>query len=171
MLQMNDAAVLALRKSFEEVANLSYRLREWLDLETHLRLVEISFRPFNDKMQSIDKNTFGTEASTLNDLWTNCRYPDLMDLSTFTQHIQYINQPVIAGAVSYPDPQGGIAALVQAADGIEQALANGNLTDLKNECEKFRRALQGQIANRKNRVKSEVGQLCELTYQLRMRLE
>lgn len=120
MLQMNDAAAVALRRSFEEVTNLSYRLREWLELETHLRLVEISFRPFNDRLQSIDKNTFGPETVTLNDLWTNCRYPDLMDLSTFAQDVQYINRSVVAGMANYPDPQVGIAALVQAAEGLSK---------------------------------------------------
>lgn len=172
MLQMNDAAVLALRRSFEEVANLSYRLREWLDLETQLRLVEISFKPFNDKLQSgVDSRNFGQESPTLNALWTNCRDPNLIDLSTFAQSIRYINQPAVAGVTRYPDPQVGITALVEGADNIEQALVRGNFEVLKNECENFRRALQGQIANRKNRVKSEIEQLCELTYRLRMRLE
>ncbi len=172
MLQMNDATALALRRSFEELANLSYRLREWLDLEIQLRLVETSFRPFSTKLQGVGAPAeLAPQIPILNDLWAACRYPDLMDLHGFTQNIQYIHQPAMPAMPSYANPQAGIAALIEVADSIEQALANGNFPELKNQCDKFQRALAGQVANRKLWVKKEVGQLCALTDRLRMRLE
>jgi hypothetical protein len=171
MPQMDDTALLALQTIFEEVATLSYRLREWMALEFYLRQVETSFKPFSTTLQRVGAPAdLGTQVSALTDLWIACRYPDLMDLSTFADGIQYLNQPAKAGSAAYSSPKVGIEALVNFGNSVEQAIANGVFNDLKDSSSKFQLTLAAQLANRRIRVRSEVDLLCALTDRLRERL-
>lgn len=171
MSQLDDDAVLALQTNFEEVAILSYRLREWVTLELYLRQVETSLKRFYAALERVRvPEELGGQSSTLTTLWREFRDPDLMDLSSFVDGIQYIDQPVKVGLQNYSDPKVGIKALVDVGDNIEQALAKGMFDALKDHSDKFKLTLAAQLANRRTRVRREVEYLCALTDRLRDRL-
>lgn len=171
MSQRDDAAVLALQKIIDEVAIRSYRIREWWNLESNLRKVENSFKPFFSTLQRVRiLEEFGPQVSTLTEFWTACQLIDLPEISSYAQNLEHIYQPVNPATASYPDPRTGIGVLVEVGDSIQRALAAGVLDDLKNQSRGFQVALAGQLANRRTMMQYEVEQLCELTFRLRMQL-
>ena len=169
MSQRDDAA--ALQKIIDDVATRSYRIREWWNLELHLRRVETGFRLFNTTLQGVSTGPeFAAQSGVLEVHWVDLRDIDLPEVSSFAQNLEHIDQPVIPGTANYPNPRAGIEALVGAGDGIQHALAGGALDDLKNQSRKFQTALAGQLANRRTMMQHEVEQLCELAYRLRTQL-
>jgi hypothetical protein len=171
MSQRDDVALLALQKIIDEVASRSYRIREWWYLESHLRKVENSFKPFITTLQRVSTpSEWGAQVSTLTEFWTVCQLMDLPEINSFAQNLEHIHQPVLPGTASYPDPRVGVEALVGAGNGIQQALTAGVLDDLRNQAREFQRSLAGQLANRRTMMQHDVEQLCELTYRLRMQL-
>ena len=174
MPEIDDAALQTLQETFQEVADRANRLREWMELEPYLRSLETSFDLFNREVRLAagpPPDIGQATVARLNDLWSRCQDTDFIDLQSFAQGVQYINQPLTLDGDNDPGPQLDISSLVHKAGLIQQTLVNVAINELRQRCTDFQRVLNGQVADRRNMVRREVRELCELTIRLKMKLE
>lgn len=175
MLSLSDAQLEPLQQAFRDVAFRSNRLGEWIDLEPYLRNLESSFNLFYDEVKAAVgpplKLTQG-RIKRIQELWNRCRSTDFTDLRSFALGAIHLSQPLPSGAGGNPGPQIGvwITDLVQSSDQIQEALTNKNYNDLAQNAQKFQQTLYGQIADRRNLVRREVRELCDLTILLKNNL-
>lgn len=171
MLQMNYAAVAALQKTVDEMANRSYRVREWENLEVRLQNVEKSYKPFWIMLQLVvTPADLVKQAPILAACWTPCHETDIPELNAFAEQFEHIHKPIRLDDPGYPNLQEKITSLVTIGSRIQHALIDGLLGDLKEQAEAFNIALRGQLANRQTLMRHEVEQLCELTFRLQTHL-
>lgn len=160
------------RNFIEEVANGSFRIREWWQLEhQHLRKVEHSFRSFSTMLQNVNTvQEYAQRAEVLQERWASLQDIDLPEISVFAKYLEHIHQPFTQGTARYPDLRADIDALVQVGDDIHDALNTGNLTKLKEQSIKFQRGFDKLVANRRFMMQHDVDLLCQAAYQLRTHL-
>lgn len=168
---MVESTRQSLAEAFQEVSFRANRLREWMELEPSLRLVESSFALFNDQVSALTPDKFSRMAPKLRDAWRRCHHTDVLELDAFTRGIECINKPLSPDEPNTLGPQQTLLTLVALAQKIQQALMDGNVLILKQHSADFQRHLSGQLADRRNMVNKEVRELCELTIRLKMRLE
>lgn len=157
--------------ALRDVAFRANRLREWMELERPLRIVELSFNRFNEEQRKANKNTFGGKADELAVLWSRCRDTELVDLASFAGGIRHINQPLPPDPGNRPTPQAIIQELVQVGDQIETAIVDVAFEALRTNCVEFQRRLLSLIADRRNIANVEVLELCNITLQLQEQLK
>lgn len=171
MTQMNYAAVPVLQRIIDEMANRSYRVREWENLEVHLHNVEKSFKPFWIMLQLVvTPADLAKQAPILEACWTPCHETDIPELNAFTEQLEHIHKPIRLDDAGYPNLQEKITSLVTIGSSIQHALTDGLLGALKEQAEAFKIVLHGQLANRQTLMRHEVEQLCELTFRLQAHL-
>jgi hypothetical protein len=171
MSQMNYAAVLSLQRTVDDMANRSYRIREWENLEVQLQNVEKSFKPFLIMLHLVVLPAdLVKQAPILAACWTPSHETDIPSLNSFAERLEHIHKPIRLDDANYPDLLEKITSLVTISNRIQHALNDGLLGDLKEQAEAFNIALHGQLANRQTLMRHEVDQLCELTFRLQTHL-
>lgn len=169
MIQMNVIALSALQATVDKVVSHSDRIREWELLERRLREVERSFKQFWEVLQDVETaEDLTKQVLILTEFWTQCQDPDIPDLSNFVEHLEHIHQPFPPGDTNYPDIRGNIATLIEKAAGIQEALADASLKELKEQAAAFNSILHS--ANYRSMKQNEIDRLCEVTYRLSMHL-
>lgn len=169
MIQMNIVAVSALQATVDKVVCHANRVREWELLERRLREVERSFKQFWEVLQGVETaDDLTKQVLILTEFWTQCQDPDIPDLNSFVEHLEHIHQPFPPGESNYPDIQGNIASLIEKGAGIQGALADACLKELKEQAAAFNTILHS--ANYRSMKQNEIDRLCEVTYRLSMQL-
>jgi hypothetical protein len=167
-----ETTILSLQMSFSEVAMRANRLQELMELEPYLVNLRSSFDQFNREVRLIPAPPIDQVTLTrLNYLWSRCNDTDFIDLKSFSNGIRYIDQSLSSDTSTIPMVNEWIDTLLTLSEQIQVNLDNTSLGDLKDNCTKFQRILNGYIADRRMVVISEIKQLCELTFRLKMKLE
>jgi hypothetical protein len=168
MTEETDSLLQPLAKAFQEVAFRANRLREWMEFEPLLRNVENRFAQFySSVVQTATASDFAAKSSAMKDTWSLCQEIDMIDLQVFRDGIQHINRPLTTSAVVNPDPSTEISALIDIGKTIQTSLEDISFSDLKTNSKNFQMSLKALMSNRRNIVKKEVQELCELTIRLR----
>jgi hypothetical protein len=164
-----------LRQAFRDVAFRSNRVGEWIDLEPYLRNLDASFGEFCSEVRLAvgpPPRLSSGRIRKLRDLWSRCRSTDFTDLKSFASGAIYLNQQLVPGAGGNPGPHVSVwvTDLATLADKLEESINQGNYNELAQYAQKFQQTLNGQIADRRNFVRKEVRDLCDLTILLKNQL-
>jgi hypothetical protein len=175
MPEHQDAALQTLVRALGDVAYRANRLKEWTQLFSPLRSIDSRLEEFRrelDRSLNPEKKQLrdGTVA-VLSELWERCRISDLLELQNFVEGINHINQPLPAeGKGGPPRVDQLVQDLGRLDQAIAQALGEQAAPALQMHSSEFQRLVKKHLVFQRQRVETEIGQLCELTLRLRSQL-
>jgi len=171
-----------LQEAFLEIAFRANRLREWVDLDKELRVLELSFGDFTREVSAVVVAIGGGGAPVntgrMGDLWSRISETDFVDLQSFSDSLKYINRASRAeqsnGAGNPSDATAltkvSLEALFDLTRQIQKAIDEAAYKKLQQRCLSFQQGLKKEISMYKQSVRQELLNLCEMTSQVRMQL-
>lgn len=163
MPEVDAAKISGLPDNLARVAKRTAYLRIWVDLQRSLQALATAYGTFEEDVDEAAGEGNGANWKSLSRWWSGCRTRDLTDVEVSAESLAQATVES-EGLLAEAD-LGSIQQLVQLAEPIQQAVDGQQMAPLQEGCAAFTRALELEMSRVKQRVTSEISQLCLLTNQ------
>jgi hypothetical protein len=163
MPEVDTAMISGLPSNLARAAKRTEYLRIWVDLQRNLQALATAYGTFVEDVDEASGAGDGANWRSLSRWWSGCRTRDLTDVEVSAQSLAQATEE--SEGLLPAAELGTIQALVQLAKPIQQAVDDRQMESLQEGCAAFTRALELEMSRVKQRVTSEISQLCLLTNQ------